>query len=343
MIDDKLKKFIENIPKAELHIHTDSVPPSVLLGCAKRNDIKLPFSTIQEAHEWYRFETLDDFLEKWIVTTSVLCTEHDYFDVAYEMGKDMTRQNIVWREAMFTYQAAHKGRVELDVVLAGFQRGRQAAKDHFGVDLNFIADIDRTTSGKDSLEFMKTLLPIAKENNILGIGLDCNEVGFPAGPHKATFDLVHEAGLPVSAHCGEEYESGPEAVWDIINVMTPTRLDHGVQSIRDEKLLAYLKESQIPLTVCPYSNVSIQAYEKLSDHPVVALRNKGVSVTVNSDDPPFFQYDLVDNFIGMVEAFDLSYGDIEGFVRKGFQSSYAPADVKEKHLTDLDAWLANNS
>ena len=143
---DDIKQFIREIPKAELHLHLDSVPPELLLRSARRNNVELPFSDVEGAIEWYRFNDLEEFLQKWMVTTSVLVTETDYYEVALELGRDMQRQNIIRREVMFTYAAAHEGRVELDTMMKGLARGRRQVKDEFNLDLYFTADIDRTIS-----------------------------------------------------------------------------------------------------------------------------------------------------------------------------------------------------
>lgn len=342
MIDNKLRQFIENIPKAELHIHLDSVYPDLLLRAAKRNNVDLPFTTMEEANAWYVFKDLEEFLQKWKVTTSVLQTEEDYYEVAYEMGKDMQQENILRREAMFTYAAAHEGRVELDVMLKGLEQGRKAAKKDFDVDLFFIADIDRTISPDRSLKYIEDIIPYKDEVGILGVGFDCQEIDYPAGPHKPAFQLARENGFYLSAHCGEEDVPGAAGVWDIIENMQPDRIDHGNQSIREEKLVQYLVDKQIPLTSCPMSNVTIHAYNDISEHPIIALRDKGVFVTLNSDDPPFMQNNLTDNYVRLTNAFDLSYDDIAGLARNSFMASYASEDEKQKYISKLDEWLSNN-
>lgn len=342
-MDEGLKQFIERIPKAELHLHFDSITPEVLLKAAKRNNLELPYATPQQAYEWYNFKDLEDFLNKWMITVSVMLTEQDYYEAAFDLGKRMKHQNILRCEAMFTYDAVHAPRVELDVVMSGLQRGRIAVKEEFDVDLYFLADIDRTRSPETSLELVRSILPYRENVGIVGIGLDCQEVGYPAGPHKAAFDLARENGFFLSAHCGEEYEAGPEAVWEVIENMAPDRIDHGNQSIRDNKLVDYLVETQIPLTLCPMSNVRINVYDDISEHPTIALREKGVFVTVNSDDPPFMQNDLIDNYVKLATAFDLSYTDIANLARNSFLACYAEEDVKQEYLMHLDEWLLKES
>ena len=333
-----IKQFIHEIPKAELHIHLDSVPPELLLRCARRNNVELPFTDVKGAIEWYRFNDLEEFLQKWEVTTGVLFTETDYYEIALELGKDMQRQNIIRREVMFTYAAAHEGRVELDTIMKGLARGRQQVKEEFGLDLYFIADIDRTVSPERSLNYVNEIAAYKDEVGILGIGLDCQEVGYPAGVHKDAFARARELGFKLSAHCGEEYAAGPEGVWDVVNDLNVDRIDHGNQAIRDNDLIEHIVEHDIPMTLCPVSNVSINVYESIAEHPIIELRNRGATVTVNSDDPPFFQTDLNTNFTQLAETFNLGVDDIIQLVRNSFSCSYASDEEKTAYLAGLDDW-----
>jgi adenosine deaminase len=338
-----LARFIAHIPKAELHIHLDSVSPELLLRAAERNGIDLPFASADEARRWLVFDGLEDYLQKWMITTSVLRTARDYHDIAYEMGRDMREQHILRREAMFTYAAAHEGRVELDVVLQGLASGRRAAKADFDVDLFFIADLDRTTNPERSLDFIKRIVPLSDDVGIIGVGLDCQEVGYPAGPHKEAFELARQSGLRLSGHGGEEFAAGPEGVWDIIRTIAPDRLDHGNQAIRDDQLIDLLVESQLPLTMCPMSNVALRVYDDVSQHPAVALRDRGVFVTVNSDDQHFVGHNLTDNYLQVADAFDLSYQDIADLARNSFLAAYCDESERRMYLSELDSWLATEA
>lgn len=338
MLADHIKQFIREIPKAELHIHLDSVPPELLLRFAQRNNVELPFSDVEGAIKWYRFKDLEEFLQKWKVTTSVLITEADYYEVALELGRDMQRQNIIRREVMFTYAAAHEGRVELDTMMTGLARGRQRVKEEFDRDLYFTADIDRTISPERSLKYVDEIAAYKDEVGILGIGLDCQEVGYPAGVHRDAFARARELGFFLSAHCGEEYAAGPEGVWDAVNDLNVDRIDHGNQAIRDNELINHIVENDIPMTLCPVSNVTINVYESIADHPVIELRNRGATVTVNSDDPPFMQTDLNENYMQLAETFDLGVEDIIQLVRNSFTCSYATDEEKAAYLAALDDW-----
>ena len=342
MIDAALTRFIEAIPKADLHVHLDSVPADLLLRLGARNGVALPFATVEAFNSWYVLKDLDDFMAKYTTTTSVLLSAEDYRDVAYELGLRMKRQNVRRCEAMFTYAAAHEGRVELAVVLEGLARGRKDVQEELGVDLAFLADIDRSISPERSLRFIDEIRPYKEAVGILGIGFDCQETGYPAAPHKPAFERARHYGFRLSAHAGEEQAAGPEGVWEVLKSLAPDRIDHGNQAIRDEALVAHLAEIQIPLTLCPMSNVAIQVYPHVGEHPIMALRERGVFVTLNSDDPTMMESrnDLVFNYASVAEAFDLSFDDVADLARAGFQASYASAAEKERYLAELDSWLA---
>lgn len=339
MIDKKLREFIVGIPKAEVHIHLDSVYPDLLLRIAERNGVSLPFASVDEANSWYSFDDLEDFLQKWETTTAVLQTEQDYYDVAYEMGRDMTRQNTLRREAMFDYTAAHEGRVELEIMLRGLARGRRAVKNDFDVELLFIANIDRTISSDRSFKFVEEIIGYKDEVGLIGLGLESQEVGYPAGPHAPAFRLARENGFKLSAHCGEEYAAGPAGVWEVLDSLEPDRIDHGNQAIRDDALVAHLAQTQIPVNLCPMSNVGIKVYEHVSEHPVIALRDNGVLVTISSDDPPFMKHNLVETYMAVAEAFDLGQDDVADLAQNSFIASYCSENERSDYLSRLDDWL----
>ena len=344
MISSGLQQFIENIPKAELHIHLDSISPELLLRFAKRNNVELPFSNLEQFDAWYVLKDLQDFMQKYMLMASVLQSEEDYHDVVYEIGMNMKKQNVLRCETMFTYAAAHEGRVELDVMLNGLAHGRNAVKQKFGVDLYFIAAIDRTISPKRSLSYIKDIIPYKDNVGILGIGLDCQKKDYPAAPHIPAFELARDNGFFLSAHCGEEYAAGPKCIWEIIESVKPDRIDHGNQAIRDDRLIDYLVATQIPLTLCPMSNVALQVYQDISEHPIMALQEKGVFVTLNADDTTMMKNNnnLVYNYSCLADAFKLSYGDIEVLARNSLNASYANKAEKMAYISQLDDWLSEN-
>jgi adenosine deaminase len=339
IVKSSLREFIRKIPKAELHVHMDTVDTGLLLRLAERNGVDLPFSTAATAAEWYTFRDLEEYLDKWKVITSVLQTEVDYYELTLSLGETMAEQQVLYCEAMFTYAGAHEHRVTLETMLAGLARGRDDVKRQHGVDLFFIADIDRTIAPERSLAFVDDLAPYREEAGIVAVGLDCEEAGYPASAHKKAFDRARELGFHLTAHAGEERAAGPESVWSAIRDLKVERVDHGNMSVQDDELVAYLVEHQIPLTFCPLSNVIINVYRSIEEHPIKELMDRGVLATINTDDYPLFRTSLNENLIAVAETFALTRDEIIGLVRNGFSSSFAPEADKQHYLPQLDAWL----
>lgn len=337
-----MRDLIRTIPKAELHVHMDTVDTRLLLRLAERNGVDLPFSTVAAAGEWYSFRDLEEYLVKWKVVTSVLQTELDYYELTLSLGEKMKGQHVLHCEAMFTYAGAHEHRVTLETMLSGLARGRDDVKKEYGVDLFFIADIDRTISPERSLAFVDDLAPYREEVGIVAVGLDCEETGYPASAHRRAFERARELGFHLTAHAGEEREAGPKSVWSAIRDLDVERVDHGNMSVLDDVLVAHLVEHQIPLTFCPVSNVKINIYRSIEEHPIKALMDRGVVATVNTDDYPLFATSLNDNLIQVAETFALTREEVVGLVRNGFSYCFAPAAEKQRLLDQLDAWLASH-
>ncbi len=339
MIQKELRQLIEDIPKAEVHYHIDSVPPHLLLRFAERNKVKLPFDTLEGAKEYYKFKDLDEFLEVLQLTCSVIQTEEDYYEIALDSGREAKQQNIIYREAMFTYaNDSHQGRgVAFETLMDGFSAGRKAVKEQYGVDLRFIAELDRTQSFERNMAAAKMYLEHKERFPLVAIGYDYAEMGYPACRHEEVFRYIKEHGMDRTAHCGEEV--GPESVWESIRCQDVYRLDHGVRSIEEEKLIDYLVGKEMLLTVCPISNVLVGAYPSIQEHPVHDLMKRGVKVCLNSDDPAFFGLNLIDNFIQVADVFELTEADVIGLVRNALLYNFSG----QEHLETIDNWLRSHN
>jgi adenosine deaminase len=340
IVASSLRDFIRTIPKAELHVHMDTVETGLLLRLAERNGVELPFTTAAAAAEWYTFRDLEEYIAKWEVLTSVLQTERDYYELTLSLGEMMAGQHVLRCEAMFTYAGAHEGRVTLDTMLAGMARGREDVKKQHDIDIYFIADIDRTITPDRSLAFIDDLVPYREEAGIVAVGLDCAEAGYPASIHKRAFDRARELGFHLTAHAGEEWAAGPESVWSAIRDLGVERVDHGNMSVLDDQLVTHLVSHQIPLTFCPLSNLALNIYPSIEEHSIKELMDRGVVATVNTDDYPLFATSLNDNLIQVAETFALTQDEVVGLVRNGFTSCFAPEPEKQRYLNRLDAWLA---
>ncbi len=339
MISPQLKQFIERIPKAELHCHLEgSIQPRTLIELAGRHGIELPFEDEQGAKAFYEFTDLNQFLGIFALACGTLKTAADFETITVDLGEDAARQNIPYREVFFT-QAYHDRRdVPWQQVIEGLASGRRINKERFGVEMWFIADIDRTIDPQEAVRLVEKAHESREVAGIIGIGLDSQEIGYPASRQKAAYDLATELGFKKVAHAGED--AGPESVWDALKSLGVQRIDHGVRSIDDEQLIAHLVETQIPLTVCPVSNIALKVYPQMSAHPIKRLMDAGVLVTINSDDPPMFHTDLVNDYLQVTETFDLAVDDIETLARNSFEASFMQAESKAKYLADFGAEVA---
>jgi len=335
MLSPELKAFIQRIPKAELHCHLEgSIQPATLLKLAARHSIELPFEDEEGAKKFFEFENLNQFIDILSLTSSTLQTAEDFKTITVEFGADAARQNITYREVFFSYDAHRQRGIPWETVIEGIAAGRTESKEQYGVEMWFIADIDRTTDPEASRRMVELAHKSREYAGIIGVGMDSKEAGNPASRHKVAFSRAKELGFRLVAHAGED--AGPESVWDALS-MGVERIDHGVRSIEDDKLLQRLVEIQIPLTVCPVSNVQLKIFPNMAAHPVKRLMDAGVFVTVNSDDPAMFHADVVDNYLQVADTFNLTADDVEKLARNSFMAAFTDSAVKADYLERFTA------
>lgn len=333
-----IKTFIEGMPKAENHYHMDGgTTPASALELARRNGVTLPFSTLEEAEALYKFDSLDDFLRIINAVCSAICTAQDFEYLTVEMAKDAKRQNIRYREVMFSCAYHEQRGIPFSEMMRGFIAGRQVALEEYGVWLAGIPALDRTMPPAENLAFIERIVPFREAANLVAVGLDSAERGYPAHLHAEAFARAEALGFGRTAHAGEDV--GPESVADTLDTLYTTRIDHGVRAIEDPTLVKRLACEKILLTVCPLSNVCLKVYPDMASHPFRRLYDAGVPVSVNSDDPPFFGGDLNDNYVAVVEAFALTMPELLEIAKNAFTYSYAPAEVKARGASELDAYF----
>lgn len=330
MITSKLKAFIQRIPKAELHCHLEgSIQPATLLKLAARNGIELPFEDEESAKKFYEFENLNQFVDVISLTSSTLQTTEDFKTITVEFGADAARQNITYREVFFSYEAHRNRGIPWETVIEGIAAGRAQIKERYGVEMWFIADMDRTADPEASLQMVELAQHSRNKAGIIGVGMDSKEAAHPASRHQVAFERAKELGFRLVAHAGED--AGAESVWDALSLGVE-RIDHGVRSIEDDKLLQRLVEIQIPLTVCPVSNVQLKIFPNMASHPIKRLIDAGVFVTINSDDPPMFHADVVDNYLQVAETFNLTADDVEKLARNSFMAAFMDSATLSDYL-----------
>lgn len=335
-----LRAFAEGIPKCELHLHIEgTLEPRQMFQLAERNKVKLKFRSIDEVHKAYNFTNLQSFLDIYYAGASVLLKPDDFYDMTYAYFEKAAADNVRHAEIFFDPQThTHRG-VPYAAVLDGLSSACTAARRNLGVSSYLILCFLRHLPASDALATLKQALPYKKK--IVGVGLDSSENGFPPEIFKKVFAEARRNGLKTVAHAGEE---GPPAyVWNSLNELSALRIDHGVRSLEDPKLVDELVARQVPLTVCPLSNVKLAVYPNLNRHPLKKMLRRGLKVTINSDDPAYFGGYLNRNYTETQKALGLTRTDIERIARNSFEASFLSKPRKAAYLRELDAFVASNA
>lgn len=319
------KRFIERLPKAETHIHLEgSIRAETIFDLAAKNDVGLPVDSVEELVDSYEYEGLEDFIDNFGFIVGTMQTSEDFERVTAELGADAARQNVRYREVAFGYSGYVAMGLDWETVVEGIVAGSERAREEHGVELRFVPSVDRTTDPAEGVELVERADEMRDKIDIAAIGLAGKENGHPAHRHERAYDLAGELGFDRVAHAGED--AGPGSVWDALNALDVSRIDHGVRAAEDEILLDYLEKTGVPLATCPVSNVALNVYEDLSAHPVADLLDRGLHVTINSDDPPMFHADLNENYVRVADTFDLAPGDVVTLAKHSFESAFLEED-----------------
>ena len=326
-------EFIKKIPKAELHLHIEgSLEPELMFKLAKRNNIEIPFQSVQEVRTAYSFHNLQSFLDIYYQGARVLVQEQDFFDLTWAYMLKCKEDNVVHSEIFFDPQTHTNRKIEFDLVINGIYKALVKAKKELGLSSKIIMCFLRHL---DEVSAFKTLdQALLHKNKIIGIGLDSSEAGNPPSKFKHVFKRATEENFLTVAHAGEE--GSHEYIWEALDILSVKRIDHGVQCLKDKKLVQKLREEQIPLTVCPLSNVKLCVFKKLEDHNLKKLLDEGLMVMVNSDDPAYFGGYLNTNLIESQKALNLSKGDVKRLVINSFKSSFLEENEKKKWINQID-------
>ena len=327
-----IENFIKKVPKTELHLHIEgSLEPELMFRLSKRNKIEIPFKSIEEIKSAYNFSNLDSFLKIYYQGSNVLITEQDFFDLTWEYILKCKRDNIVHTEIFFDPQSHTERGVEFGTVINGINKALIKAKSEFGITSEIIMCFLRHLDEEQCFEVLKHA--IKHKDKIIGVGLDSSEKGNPPQKFKRLFDAAIKEGFLTVAHAGEE--GPPEYIWESINLLKVKRIDHGVQCLKDKKLVETLKEKNIPLTVCPLSNIKLCVFDKLENHNLKKMLDKGLRVMVNSDDPAYFGGYLNTNLIETAKALKLSLEDIKTLIQNSFKSSFLDEQTKNNWLSKI--------
>jgi len=334
-----MEKFINNLPKAELHLHIEgSFEPTQMFEIAKRNKIEIPYKTVEEIEKAYKFDCLQDFLDIYYQGASVLIHEQDFYDLTYSYLNKCATQNVKHTEIMFDPQTHTERGVSFETVITGISKACEDAKENLNVSSYLIMSFLRHLSEEDAFKTLEESLPFKEK--IKAIGLDSSEMGNPPSKFKKVYEAsVKEGYIPV-AHAGEE---GPPAyIWEALDILKIKRIDHGNNCLEDSNLVNEIIKRDIALTVCPLSNTALQVVNNLKDHPLKKMMDLGLKVTINSDDPAYFGGQVNQNYIEIQKALDLSKEDLVKLAKNSFQYSFLPDNIKMKNIKLVDDYFEIN-
>jgi adenine deaminase len=327
------RKLIERLPKCELHIHIEgSLEPELMFALAKRNNVTLPYASVDAVRRAYRFGNLQDFLDIYYRGMSVLMTEQDFYDLAFAYLQRAQADNVRHVEMFFDPQGHTSRGIALGTVIGGLSRAVADAGRLLGVEASLIMCFLRHLDEADAQKTLDSALVF--RDKIVGVGLDSSEQGHPPSKFARVFARARDAGLFVTAHAGEE--GPPSYVWEALDILGVGRVDHGNRSLEDATLVGRLARERMALTVCPLSNLRLRVVDDLTRHPLRRMLDKGLVVTVNSDDPAYFGGYVNDNFRAVSEAIALSREEIVAIARNSFAASLMPAAAKADAIAEID-------
>jgi adenine deaminase len=335
-----LQNFIDKIPKAELHIHLEgSLEPELMFKLAKRNHIALPYSSVDDVRSAYQFSNLQTFLDIYYRSASVLIHEQDFYDLTWAYLQKCYEQNVRHTEVFFDPQTHTERGIQFETFFNGIRRALSDAKDQLKISSELIMCFLRHLSQEEAQQTLLKALPFKEQ--IIAVGLDSSEQGHPPSKFRQVFEAALQEGFLTVAHAGEE---GPaDYIWQALNLLKVSRIDHGVRCTEDEKLIEYLKAKKIPLTICPLSNIKLCVFNKMAQHNLKELLHSGLVVTINSDDPAYFGGYLNQNLLAAQQNLNLSQADIYALAKNSFEASFLRPHAKQHLIAELNQFYANNT
>lgn len=324
--------FIAALPKAELHLHIEgTLEPELAFQLADKNQVSLPFASVDEMRSAYDFQDLQSFLDLYYASISVVCTEEDFHDLTLAYLKKAASQNVRHTEIFFDPQSHTARDIPMEIVLNGITSALKQGETELGISSRLILCFLRHLSAESAWETLQQALSFREQ--FIGVGLDSSEVGHPPSKFVKVFEEARRNGLHIVCHAGEE--GPPEYITEALDLLHAERIDHGVRCMEDPTLVERLAAEQIPLTVCPLSNVRLCVYPDMSQHPLKRMLEAGLRVTVNSDDPPYFGGYVNENFTAVQQALDLSRQELIQLARNSFTSAFLSDAEQQKLLSEL--------
>jgi adenosine deaminase len=330
-----MEALIVTLPKAELHLHLEgTLEPELMFALAERNAIQLPFKTVDEVRAAYQFENLQQFLDIYYQATEVLQTEQDFYDLTWAYLLQCKDDGVVHVEPFFDPQAHTDRGIAFETVINGITRALRQAEQQLSISSFLIMSFLRHLSEEQALATLEQALPFI--DKLKAVGLDSSEIGHPPEKFSRVFAKARQHGLLTVAHAGEE--GPPEYIWQAIELLEVSRIDHGVRAEEDKQLLEYLIAKQMPLTVCPLSNTKLKVFASMAEHNILRLLDLGVKVTVNSDDPAYFGGYVGANYHALATSLVLSTGQLKKLASNSIEASFLSWEVKQQHLTKIASY-----
>jgi adenosine deaminase len=335
-----MKSFIEGLPKAELHIHIEgSLEPELMFELAARNNISLSFASIEEVRKAYNFSDLQSFLDIYYAGAGVLIKEQDFYDMTWAYLKKAHAQNVRHTEIFFDPQTHTDRGVPFETVFNGVHAALVDAERELELSSKLVMCFLRHLSAAAAAETLEQALPF--KDWIVAVGLDSSEIGHPPEKFTAVFDRARELGFRTVAHAGEE--GPPEYIWQALDLLKVSRIDHGVRCVEDTRLVERLVAEQTPLTVCPLSNVKLRVFDSIEQHNLKELLGLGLCATVNSDDPAYFGGYMTENFLAVQQALGLDRDELQRLVRNSFEAAFLDQAERQRFIQELDSYVANTN
>ncbi|MDC1536111.1 adenosine deaminase [Candidatus Thioglobus sp.] len=324
-------KWLNGLPKIELHLHIEgTLEPELLFKLAKRNSIQLPFNSINEVKKAYQFSNLQDFLDIYYQGAEVLLHKQDFYDLTWAYLLMCKQQNVMHVEPFFDPQTHTVRGVPFETIVSGISEALADGKAKLGITSRLIMCFLRHLSEENAIETLKSSEQFT--DVIYGVGLDSAEMGNPPEKFVNVFSKAKGMGYKLVAHAGEE---GPASyIWSSLDVLNVQRIDHGIRAIDDPDLMLRLIESQMPLTICPLSNVKLRVFDNMASHTILDMLDLGVCVTVNSDDPSYFGGYMTENFLALYDSLELSRDQAISLINNSIDASFAE-DSRKKELSNL--------
>lgn len=328
--------LIQKLPKAELHLHIEgSLEPELMFRLARKNNVEIPYDSVEDVRAAYNFNNLQSFLDIYYAGANVLLTQDDFYDLTWEYILKCVEDNVIHTEIFFDPQTHTERGVAFEAIITGIKEALADAKEKYGITSCIIMCFLRHLSQEAAFETLEQAL--AFKDDIIGVGLDSSELGNPPSKFKEVFQKAKEAGFKLVAHAGEEADFS--YIYEALDLLNINRIDHGVQSIKSPELMQRLKDEQMPLTVCPNSNIELRVFDNYKEHNIKALLDYGLNISVNSDDPAYFKGYVNQNFVNLHENLPITEEDVITLVKNSFRSAFISDELKEDYLARVDAVL----